>query len=259
MLGNAGSGAVEHRYRFAQREHRDQLAALPGTRARFVLRVPLRYYRQPPAYFFLGWRSDAPPRWGQHWGNEWAQRRNGWDRWNRNAAPRLAPLPAYQREYSGKRYPQAEQQQALRNQNYHYQPHDPVVRQRYEAQRAQSAPPSGQRGTQVAPPERNSGQQGGQRSNPPQSAQQRAPTSPRTQPSQDRGENAQRSAPNQGVSQQPRPPVQQSQQPELRRQESGPQGKGDSQEPKRERAQGQGQGQDKDREGGDDRGQDHRR
>ena len=34
----------------------------------FVLRVPVRYYRQPPAYFH-GWRSDAPPRWGDHWGN----------------------------------------------------------------------------------------------------------------------------------------------------------------------------------------------
>ena len=39
----------------------------------FVLRVPVRYYRQPPAYF-RGWRSDAPPRWGEHWGNAWEQR-----------------------------------------------------------------------------------------------------------------------------------------------------------------------------------------
>ena len=34
----------------------------------FVLRVPVRYYRRPPAYF-RGWRADAPPRWGEHWGN----------------------------------------------------------------------------------------------------------------------------------------------------------------------------------------------
>jgi len=32
----------------------------------FVLRVPVRYYRQPPAYF-NGWGRDAPPRWGEHW------------------------------------------------------------------------------------------------------------------------------------------------------------------------------------------------
>ncbi len=34
----------------------------------FILRVPVRYYRRPPTYF-RGWRSDAPPRWGEHWGN----------------------------------------------------------------------------------------------------------------------------------------------------------------------------------------------
>ena len=39
----------------------------------FVLRVPVRYYRRPPAYF-RGWRSEAPPRWGEHWGNSWEQR-----------------------------------------------------------------------------------------------------------------------------------------------------------------------------------------
>ncbi len=33
----------------------------------FVLRVPVRYYRRPPI-FFRGWQADAPPRWGDHWG-----------------------------------------------------------------------------------------------------------------------------------------------------------------------------------------------
>jgi len=33
----------------------------------YLLRVPVRYYRQPPPYF-RGWRADAPPRWGDHWG-----------------------------------------------------------------------------------------------------------------------------------------------------------------------------------------------
>jgi hypothetical protein len=36
-----------------------------------------------------------------------------------NVAP--APLPDYQRKYSGKEYPRADQQQAIRQQNYHYQ------------------------------------------------------------------------------------------------------------------------------------------
>ena len=30
----------------------------------YILRVPVRYYRRPPAYFH-GWRPDAPPRWGE--------------------------------------------------------------------------------------------------------------------------------------------------------------------------------------------------
>ena len=58
----------------------------------FVLRVPVRYYRRPPVYF-RGWSSNAPPRWGEHWGHAWEQQRAGWDRWNRAAAPAPAPLP----------------------------------------------------------------------------------------------------------------------------------------------------------------------
>ena len=42
----------------------------------FVLRVPVRYYRQPPPYF-RGWQANAPPRWGDHWGDDWKQRRGG--------------------------------------------------------------------------------------------------------------------------------------------------------------------------------------
>jgi hypothetical protein len=99
----------------------------------FVLRVPVRYYRRPPAYF-AGWRSDAPPRWGEHWGADWQQHHRGWDTWNRRAAPRPAPLPSYQRQYSGARYPPAEQQNALHDRNYQYRPHDTAVRQAYQAQ-----------------------------------------------------------------------------------------------------------------------------
>jgi hypothetical protein len=32
----------------------------------FVLRIPVRYYRSPPPYFY-GWQPDGPPRWGEHW------------------------------------------------------------------------------------------------------------------------------------------------------------------------------------------------
>src|SRR3954470_23195910 len=66
----------------------------------YLLRVPVRYYRAAPA-FFHGWSYDAPPRWGDHWGSSWSSRRGGWDRWNRASAPAPAPLPSYQRQYSG--------------------------------------------------------------------------------------------------------------------------------------------------------------
>ncbi len=106
----------------------------------FVLRIPVGYYRRPPAYFH-GWRGDAPPRWSDHWGRDWERRRSGWDRWDHSAAPAPAPLPIYQRQYSGDRYPRrVEQQQELRNRNYRYQPHDPVVRQYYEQRAVQAAP-----------------------------------------------------------------------------------------------------------------------
>lgn len=108
----------------------------------FILRVPVRYYRRAPAYF-RGWRSDAPPRWDEHWGHEWAQHRRGWDHWDPRSVPAPAPLPSYQRQYSGDRYPhQTEQQHALRRQHYNYQPHDSLVRRQYEAQPQRNAPPS---------------------------------------------------------------------------------------------------------------------
>ena len=98
----------------------------------YVLRVPVRYYRQPPAYF-RGWRDDAPPRWGEHWGRDWEGRRSGWDRWDRHSAPPAAPLPIYQRQYSGDRYPRApEQQHSIRSENYRYQPRETVTQQRYQ-------------------------------------------------------------------------------------------------------------------------------
>jgi hypothetical protein len=95
----------------------------------FVLRVPVRYYRRPPVYF-RGWSANAPPRWGEHWGQSWEGRRHGWDEWDRHAMPAAAPLPVYQRQYTGKTYPKAvAQQDSIRTTNYRYQPGDMVTRQ----------------------------------------------------------------------------------------------------------------------------------
>lgn len=96
----------------------------------YVLRVPVRYYRSRPAYF-SGWAMDAPPRWGDHWGSAWQQQRAGWDRWDRRSSPAAAPLPTYQRQYSGDRYPQLAQQQQIQVQQYRYQPRDNTVQQYY--------------------------------------------------------------------------------------------------------------------------------
>jgi hypothetical protein len=97
----------------------------------FILRVPVRYYREPPVYF-RGAPLEAPPPWGAHYGNDWQRQRGGWDHWNRGSAPPPAPLPTYQKQYSGPRYPPPEQQRTITKQNYSYQPRDPVVRQHFE-------------------------------------------------------------------------------------------------------------------------------
>ena len=52
----------------------------------FLLRVPVRYYRERPAYF-RGWALNAAPRWDAHWGRAWAQRHRGWDRFDRSSTP----------------------------------------------------------------------------------------------------------------------------------------------------------------------------
>ena len=101
----------------------------------YLLRVPVRYYRVQPTYFH-GWAHDAPPRWGDHWGSSWQSRRAGWDRWNRASAPAPAPLPVYQRAYSGDRYPVTVTQQAtLQTRSYSYQPREAVARQQFEERR----------------------------------------------------------------------------------------------------------------------------
>jgi hypothetical protein len=200
----------------------------------FILRVPVRYYRHAPAYF-RGWRSDAPPRWGEHWGDAWVQRRSGWDTWNRSAAPAPAPLPVYQRQYSGDRYPGAEQQQVLQSRNYRYQPHDAVVQQHYQAQRVQSAPAPSPPATQAMPREKSSSQQAQRVPKPPSSREQdAAPAKPAAvhAPPQPSGPIAQPKGqpPQQGA-------VQHEQKATRSGQDKGPQGqdkgpKGSVQEPK---------------------------
>jgi len=140
----------------------------------YVLRVPVRYYRAPPPYF-QGWRADRPPRWGQHWGRDWEQRHRGWDRWDRRSAPRPAPLPVYQRQYVGDRYPhEPGQRHAIRAENYRYRPREPVVREHYrQGQPARPPPgpaprgpayqrPPGQQAQPGQPPQRRPAQPGPQ-------------------------------------------------------------------------------------------------
>ncbi|MGB9082672.1 MAG: hypothetical protein WCD00_15355 [Desulfuromonadaceae bacterium] len=200
----------------------------------YILRIPVRYYRQPPVYF-RGWQSNAPPRWGQHWGREWEQRRGGWDKWNRSSVPARAPRPTYQRQYSGERYPrQIEQQQTLRSRSYRYQPRDTAVRQHIQQYPGQRTSAPAQRGPQA-----------GQRTPAPaQRGPQAVPTDTRPQPPQ-RGGDIQRPATVQEHRQQPGAVQREQQAPRPHVQEQKPRGRGEAQDP-RER----GQGQDKDDERG---------
>jgi hypothetical protein len=246
----------------------------------YVLRVPVAYYRQPPAYFG-GWQSNAPPRWGEHWGNEWEQRRSGWDRWNRSSVPARAPLPVYQRQYSGDRYPQAEQQQALRNEHYRYQSRDPMVHQQHQEPAVQPPPTRSQRGQEEAPQVRSPRQDDNYRSNARPSVQHNAPAASRSQPPAMRGANVQRSAPTKAHPQERDPAIHQTerQQPQPRRQERAVQreqrtprlsqehnpqhGQGASQGPgpghgqQRDTSQGPGQGHGRQREASQGPGQGH--
>jgi len=195
----------------------------------FILRIPVRYYRRPPAYFH-GWRHDAPPHWNEHWGREWEHRRSGWDRWDRRAAPKPAPLPVYQRQYSKDRYPkQVEQQRELHNQKYRYQPHDPVVRQHFQEQRA--APGAHAQQKKQAAPGAAVPQRGGK------DAQRPTPASPQ----QGRPQAQDRSRP-------PKPRLDQRKQqtPDSQEQEKRQQGKDATRKPKK----GQDQDQDRDQERG---------
>jgi hypothetical protein len=212
----------------------------------FVLRIPVGYYRAPPAYF-RGWQRDAPPRWSDHWGNDWAHQRSGWDRWNRASAPPPAPLPTYQRQYSGDRYPhQVEQQRNIHNENYRYQPRDAQVRQHQQASPARTAPVPAQQDRQRAPQQETQRSPDTQRAVPPAPSRQDAQFAPRPEPQQRSGEEVRRAAPTQSPVQQRGPvdrdQMQPARQAPAQHQQQAPQ------------EQGRGQGQDKERESGQSQG-----
>jgi len=181
----------------------------------YVLRIPVRYYRQPPVYF-RGWQSNAPPRWGQHWGPGWERQRRGWNHWNRSSAPRPAPLPVYQRQYSGDRYPHVEQQRVVHNQQYRYQPRDKAVRQHYQQQIKQKAPAPVQHRKQDAAPGRSPRQPDATH---PAPRQQGAPPGPNTHPPQRGGEQVHKPAPPQPAQQQRGPAAHEQKRPEPAKQE----------------------------------------
>jgi len=202
----------------------------------YVLRVPVRYYRHAPVYF-RSWRADAPPRWGEHWGSSWVQRREGWDRWNRSSVPAPAPLPTYQRQYSGTRYPQAvDQQAALVTRNYRYQPTDTVAREQFQYQRSQ---------VQAAPAPQPQVQQRRQQAQPQVQQQQAAPPPPPRQQREARELREQRQAPpqaNPAARREAAPP------PQAAPQEPHDQGKHKGEERGKGDERGKGKGRDKDKD-----------
>jgi hypothetical protein len=251
----------------------------PETVPLFILRIPVRYYRHAPSYFH-GWSSDAPPHWGEHWGNAWEDRRRGWDSWNRNSVPQPAPLPVYQRQYSGDKYPPVEQQQVLQSRNYRYKPQDTLVRQHYPAPQAQSAPatsppqgvppPGSRQGTaqrQQQAPQAHAQDKAVQAKRPAQEpkAQQQTQqtqqgTAQRQQQApqahaQDKAVQAKRPAQEPKAQQQTQQtrqatPQHQQQAPQAQAQEKGQQGKASAQEPKQGQGKGPAKGEQRDGEGG---------
>jgi len=111
----------------------------------YILLIPVHYYRVPPP-FFRGWRVDAAPHWDAHWGREWYERRRDWEHHDPRAAPPAAPLPSYQRKYSGERYPrEQEQQRNIRTERYRYEPREAVTQKHYQRQHPQGSAPGQQK------------------------------------------------------------------------------------------------------------------
>ncbi len=218
----------------------------------FVLRIPVRYYGHPPAYFH-DWRADAPPRWGQHWGRDWEQQRKGWNRWKRSSVPARAPLPTYQRQYTGEQYPRRiEQQQDLRGQYYRYQSHDNAIRQHFQQQEKQRAPmPAGQERMEQprmrAPEQREMQRQEEPRMRAPEQREMQRQEEPRMrapeQREMQRQEEPRMRAPEQREMQrQEQPRMRAPEQQEMQRQERQPQGKEQRMQEKEEPHEFPGQG-----------------
>jgi hypothetical protein len=214
----------------------------------YILRIPVRYYRQPPAYF-RGWGPDAPPRWGEHWGSGWERQHAGWDKWNRQAVPPPAPQPVYQKEYSGNRYPHVEQQRTLHSEHYSYQPREATVQRAYQAHGLRTRATPSERGSDAGPPARGAEQHGAQRGSttgPPargveqHDAQRGNPPSPPAGPGAAGPREQAPRAPDQAQGQQGRGGA-----PE---QEKGRKGKGGAPEPKGDSGQPKGEERGKDRD-----------
>jgi hypothetical protein len=94
----------------------------------YVLWVPIRFYRRPPAYFSR-WHPGRPPHWADRWGRDWQARHNAVFGGGNARAPVRAPLPDYQRQFPRGNYPRVQQQAALHQQHYNYQPRDTAARQ----------------------------------------------------------------------------------------------------------------------------------
>ena len=139
----------------------------PGTTARGAGepggRAALRAARSRPLLpaapaYFRGWRPDAPPRWGEHWGNDWDAASRGWDSGTACSVPAPAPLPVYQRQYSGNRYPRGGAAAGAARRNYRYQPHEAVASSTIRIRRTTHRLHLLGRGAQQAPVARSPGQ-----------------------------------------------------------------------------------------------------
>lgn len=222
----------------------------------YILRIPVRYYRQPPVYF-RGWHRDAPPRWGQHWGRDWEHQRRGWDKWKRGSAPGRAPLPVYQRQYTGDRYPRAEQQHDLRREHYRYQPRDKAVRQHFQQRDDQRSATPARRERQEEPRLRNAAPPEVQRPQP-----QPQPRGSVQQEQRQEQRREQRPEPRQEQRQEPRreqrpePRYEQRQEPR-HEQPARPHVQEQRQQEREQRQDSRGQGQEQRREEGRGRGRDN--
>jgi hypothetical protein len=115
--------------------------------------------------------------------------------------PPRAPLPTYQRQYSGSKYPQIEQQAALQGQKYKYKPRDVDVQPHYQKHQAQAASGKSPQRTSSAPRQEQTQSRASQPPREPQQPQrQQQPQSAPRPPEQDHGSkgNASQGQPDRG-------------------------------------------------------------